>query len=50
MNLFSNKATFEDVLSDIEAVRYHAERFDNGHRYTLARQCYDFMQKNGLIK
>lgn len=50
MNLFSNKALFEDVVSDIDAVRYHSGRFEAGHRYALARQCYDLMQRMGLAE
>jgi hypothetical protein len=45
VNLFSNKADPELVKKDPEAVRYHAVRFQSGHRYPLALLCFHLIQQ-----
>ena len=45
MNLFSKNADFEEVKKDQEALMWHAVKFQSGHRYTLARQCFAFVQE-----
>lgn len=45
MNLFSRTASFEEVKKDDEALAYHAVKFQSGHRYPLALQCFAEMQK-----
>jgi len=39
-NLFSKSADFQEVKKNAEALAYHAEKFEAGHRYRLALLCY----------
>lgn len=48
MNLFSQNASFEDVKKDIDALTYHAVKFEGGHRYPLAIQCFAHIQVREL--
>jgi hypothetical protein len=43
-NLFSQKAKFEEVVKNDEALQFHYLNFENGQRYTLARLCYQYIQ------
>lgn len=45
MTVFSKKADFEKVKRDQVALKYHAERFEQGHRDTIAVQSYIEYQK-----
>jgi hypothetical protein len=46
MTVFSKKADFENVKKDPVALKYHAERFEQGHRDSIAVQSYIEHQKN----
>lgn len=46
MTVFSKKADFEKVKKDEVALKYHAERFEQGHRDTIAVQSYIEYKKN----
>lgn len=50
MNLFSKTADFEEVKKEEEALLYHAVKFQSGHRYTLAVQCFSYIQVRELEK
>lgn len=50
MNLFSKTADFEEVKKDEEALLYHAVKFQSGHRYPLAVQCFSYIQVKELEK
>lgn len=45
MDNFSRKAKFEDIKHDIEAVKFHAIRYDTGQRDKLSLACYQFIQQ-----
>lgn len=45
MNLFSKNADPELVKKDPEAIRYHAVKFQSGHRYPLAAMCVHWLQQ-----
>lgn len=45
MNLFSKNADPELVKKDPEAIRYHAVKFQSGHRYPLAALCVHWLQQ-----
>lgn len=40
MTVFSKKADFEKVKRDDVALKYHAERFEAGHRDSIAIQSF----------
>lgn len=44
MDKYSQKASFEKIKDDWEAVRFHALKFEMGYRYTLARLCYQLYE------
>lgn len=48
MNLFSKNANFEDVKKNNEALAYHVVKFQFGHRYPLAIQCFAHIQVREL--
>jgi hypothetical protein len=43
-DLFSQRAKFEDVVLNDEALMFHYINFESGQRYTLARLCYQYIQ------
>lgn len=45
MDLFSRKAKFEFVITNEEAVMFHAVKWQSGARYELAKQCYQYIQQ-----
>jgi hypothetical protein len=48
VSIFSKKAKYEDVLLEREAVRFHYWRHTQGHRDTLAIQCFQFIESKIL--
>lgn len=44
MNNYSNKAKFENVKFDADAVEFHAMKYGLGMRYPLALACYQLTQ------
>lgn len=50
MDLLSRKASFDLVKQDLNALRYHRNRYQNGSVDTLARQCFQQWEqlKNNL--
>lgn len=48
MNPFSKNAKFEEIKNDEEALMYHAVKFQSGHRYPLAVQCFTHLQVREL--
>jgi hypothetical protein len=50
LNLFSKNASFEDVQKDPEAMRYHAVKFQTGHRYALALLCFHAVKEEENAK
>jgi hypothetical protein len=44
MNNYSTKAKFDNVKYDREAVEFHAQQFESGYRYPLAKACYQMIQ------
>jgi hypothetical protein len=46
MDKFSRKAKFESVKFDKDALTFHASKYIAGAVYPLAKQCYQFVQRN----
>ena len=44
MDKFSRKAKFENIKYDMDAVRFHADKYLSGSVYVLAKQCFQLMQ------
>ena len=42
---YSNNAKFEEVLLDSYALDSHYRKFKQGFRYTLAVQCYQYVEQ-----
>lgn len=40
----SRKASFEQVKYDLNAVKFHAEKYQSGSVYPLAKQCFQLVQ------
>lgn len=43
-DLFSRKASFEQVKFDIKALEFHRNRYENGAVDKLALQCYQYLK------
>jgi len=43
MDKFSRKAKFEQIKYDIDAVKFHADKYSNGSVYQLAKDCYQLV-------
>jgi len=43
-NLFSKDANYEEVIKDNDALNFHADRFERGFRYPLAKACFHYRQ------
>lgn len=44
MDKFSRKAKFEQVKYDMDAVKFHSDKYLSGSVYPLARQCFQLVQ------
>jgi hypothetical protein len=44
MDNFSRKAKFDNVRFEMEAVEFHAMKYEMGFRYPLALSCYQLKQ------
>lgn len=44
-DLYSRKASFESVKYDLHAVAFHRNRFENGARDVLSKQCFQHWQQ-----
>ena len=40
----SRKANFEQIKYDIDAVKFHATKYEDGAVYPLAKQCFQLVQ------
>ena len=40
----SMKANFDNVRFDMDALHFHAEKFENGAVYPLSKRCYQQVQ------
>ena len=47
-NLYSNKAKFEDVLKDLDAFKFHVEKYEAGLKNPLSTACYQYYMSYGL--
>lgn len=54
MDLFSKKAKFDQVRFSMDAIQFHANRYENGSVDTLAKQCHQYLmlerQRNEVKK
>lgn len=48
ISIFNKKASYEDVLKERDAVKFHYERYSQGHRDLLATQCFQFIESKIL--
>jgi hypothetical protein len=44
-NAYANNAKFEDVVADPFALDSHYRKFKSGFRYSLAVQCYQYVEQ-----
>jgi hypothetical protein len=44
MDKFSRKANYEQVKYDLDAVKFHSDKYLGGAVYPLAKQCYQLTQ------
>ena len=44
MDKFSRKAEYKKVRYDMDAVKFHADKYLNGAVYPLAKQCFQLTQ------
>lgn len=44
MDNLSRKASFDSVKYDEKALRFHARKYEDGAVYTLAKQCFQYVQ------
>lgn len=44
MDKYSKKNKFENIKHDIDAVRFHADRYKAGGRDRLALTCYQYIE------
>jgi len=47
-SVYERKAKFEEVVKDIDALKFHAEKFEQGFRYPLAKECYQYVKVNKI--
>ena len=43
-NNYSSKARYEDIKYDLEAVKFHAEKYEAGIRTPLTLACYQAIE------
>ena len=43
-DLYTRKARFTEVTTDIKAVEFHASKYLAGSTYPLALQCYQYLK------
>lgn len=43
---FSLSAKFEDVINVKDALKFHMDRYNAGHRDTLAKHCFQYFELN----
>lgn len=43
MDNLNRRANFEDVKKDEVALKFHSDKFAEGYRYLLARQCWAYV-------
>ncbi len=46
MDLYSRKASFDEVKQDPKAVTFHADRYEGGQRDKLAKLCWQVRRLN----
>lgn len=46
MDLYTRKAPYEEVKKDPKALQFHADRYDSGARYPLAKLCWQTRKLN----
>ena len=44
MDKFSRKAKFEQIKYDVDAVKFHSDKYLAGSVYPLAKQCFQLVQ------
>lgn len=44
INKYSKNAKYDNIKFDLEAVKFHADKFLEGAVYPLARQCFQLEQ------
>lgn len=44
-DLYTRKAPFDQVKRDLNAVKFHMQRYENGSIDTLAKQCFQHWQQ-----
>lgn len=44
MDKFSRKAKFEQIKYDMNAVKFHSDKYLSGSVYPLAKQCFQLVQ------
>lgn len=44
MDKFSRKAKFEQIKYDMDAVKFHSDKYLAGSVYPLAKQCFQLVQ------
>lgn len=47
-SLYSKSAKFEDVVKDLDAFKFHLEKYQAGIINNLTRACYQYYMTNGL--
>lgn len=48
MDNYSRKAKFELVKFDLGAVKFHADKYSEGAVYSLAKQCFQYLQLKNI--
>jgi hypothetical protein len=43
-SIYDKKQKFEKIKDNQEAIEYHAKNFTEGQIYTLAKNCYAYLQ------
>jgi hypothetical protein len=49
VSAYGNNAKFEDVLKDNYALDSHYRKFKTGFRYSLAVQCYQYVEQQARM-
>jgi hypothetical protein len=53
MDKFSRKADYEKIRYDMDAVKFHSDKYLNGAVYPLAKQCFQltqYLEKRGVYQ